>query len=348
MATISAVSKDLFQSLTLSKSEKAFHPWWDTLENFILYGMITTAIMVLQTDVMKGTSMDCTFCQKDYCESNGLTYNNSQADPGFDGKWVRQQCSSPALDPVRYYPYILMAQAIVLLVCKRGTPRLFTSGKKMSKFYEFVTAVLEEDTDQDFDVDAIHVKDLFRNSCDYYYGYLFQTVSLLTLTSCFIFNLHRHYGNHWRILHNADHFICTLHVNYYYECHGMPLIIYLYLFYLASTILILLIILQIYNILWMVWSCFPHLSKLSREMRNYQENFRENLSEEQKNKFTKEARRELLGDLYDIYYSSADLALFLNLLTSSSGIADSLVIMTALDKVQLVPPVLIKYISKMI
>ena len=329
MASLSDLSKDVFtKTLTLSKAEKAFKPWWNTLENYILYSIITIAIMVLQTDMMKGTSMDCTFCLEDWCRE----YNNTKEDPKFNWKWVRQQCTSPALDLVRYYPYILIVQGIILLVNKRVASRVFTSREKMKKLYEFVTAVLEENSDQgakeDFEAQAIHVKDQFGNSCDYFYGYLLQTVSLLTLASGFVFNVY--YGKHWLAFHNADHYICTLHGHYYYECHGMPFLMYLCSFYTATGLMILLVLLQIYNILWM---CFPQLSKLYREMRSYKKNLSEKLQEQQKIKMTEKKRKELFGDLYDIYYNGKDLAFLLNILTSSSGIAESLVLLTILDKV---------------
>ena len=330
MAAISTVSKDIFKSFTVSRAEKAFQPWWDTLENYILYFIMMTAILVLQTDVVKGTTMDCTFCQENYCrDANGQTYNNTLEDPKFNWKWIRQECSAPELDPVRYYPYILIVQAILLLVSKRVTLRFFISERKMNKLYEFVTAVFwEEKTDKEFDVDVMNVKNMFRDSCDYYYGYLFQTLSLLTLASGFIFNVY--YGEHWSIFHKANHYICTLHLHYYYECHGMPFFLYLCSFYAASVLMTLLILLQIINILWL---CFPYRNKLFREMRNYKKNLRENLPEERKKKNNKENKKELLGDLYDIYYNGKDLALLLNLLQSSSGIAESLLIMTVLDKV---------------
>ena len=338
MTSISAVSKDIFtKTLTLSKAEKAFKPWWNTLENYILYSVIMIAVMVVQTDVKKGTSMDCTFCQssseKNYCRDyNGSTFNNTRADPKFSFKWVRQQCSSPGLDLVRYYPYIIIVQGIILLVTKRLTSRVFTSREKMKKWFEFVSAVWEDKTDQgareDFTIDAIHMKDQFRSSCDYYYGCILQSCSLLTLASGFVFNTY--YRKQWREFQKADHYICTLHGHYYYECHGMPFFMYLCSFYMANGMMILLILLQIYNIFWM---CFPHFGKLSREMRSYRKNLCENLQEQKWKKVNKKNRKELLGDLYDIYYNGKDLAFLLNLLTSSSGIAESLVIMTVLDKV---------------
>ena len=178
MTSISTVSKDVFsKTLSLSKAEKAFQPWWCSLENYLLYSIIMIAVMLLQTDRIKGTSMDCTFCQSNYCnDSSGITYNQTGIEnPQFNFKWVRQQCTSPALDRVRYYPYLLILQGIILLVSKKFTTKIFSSGKKMKKLYEFTTLVWREKTElgseKDLNFYANHLKDRLRNSCDYYYGY---------------------------------------------------------------------------------------------------------------------------------------------------------------------------------
>ena len=43
--------------------------------------------------------------------------------------------------------------------------------------------------------------------------------------------------------------------------------------------------------------------------------------------------KELLGDLYDIYYNNRDLRLLLDLLATSSGVAPAISVMTLFDKV---------------
>ena len=60
-------------------------------------------------------------------------------------------------------------------------------------------------------------------------------------------------------------------------------------------------------------------------MRKYKQELRKNAKEIVTD-------RELLGDLYDIYYNNRDLKLLLDLLAQSSGIAPSIRIMTLFDK----------------
>ena len=63
-------------------------------------------------------------------------------------------------------------------------------------------------------------------------------------------------------------------------------------------------------------------------MSTYKRNMREKAGDSEK------TDKELLGDLYDIYYNNRDLKLLLDLLSTSSGVASAIAIMTLLDKVR--------------
>ena len=62
-------------------------------------------------------------------------------------------------------------------------------------------------------------------------------------------------------------------------------------------------------------------------MSTYKANMREKAGESEK------TDKELLGDLYDIYYNNRDLKLLLDLLARSSGVAPAIAIIALLDKV---------------
>ena len=53
----------------------------------------------------------------------------------------------------------------------------------------------------------------------------------------------------------------------------------------------------------------------------------------QRNHGSGKSDREVLGDLYDIYYNNRDLRLLLELLATSSGVAPAIAIMTLFDNV---------------
>ena len=63
-------------------------------------------------------------------------------------------------------------------------------------------------------------------------------------------------------------------------------------------------------------------------MSKYKANMRERAEDSMK------TDKQLLGDLYDIYYDNRDLRLLLDLLATSSGVAPAIAIMTLFDKVR--------------
>ena len=125
------------------------------------------------------------------------------------------------------------------------------------------------------------------------------------------------------ILTDADTIICDVH-GYYYECSGQPAQFYIYILYITIVLTILYLSCNIYNL---VWLTYPKCGKLGKLMMIYKENMR---SREDGSK----SDRELLGDLYDIYYNNRDLRLLLDLLATSSGVAPAISVMTLFDEVK--------------
>ena len=284
-------------------------------------------LMVVQTEMLTGTSLDCNYCQRDFCKDykGEIQHNNNPDDPKFNLKWVKQFCtyhSGDVDDLVLYYPYALLSMGLTLLILQRILSRGMTSGNKMNQLYKFVAAVWEGNGQVELEV--FHIKCIFMDSSQFYYGYLFLTISLLALASGFA--LYFGYGG-GAVFDEARAVICQTHQSYYYECHGIPYFFYLCSFYVSSAIMIAFIILQMYNLAWL---CVPQMSQLWRVMDAYRTNMRRSSSEA-----AALSDSQLLGDLHHIYYNNKDLSLLLNLLAAGSGVAESLVIMTALDKVRL-------------
>ena len=45
------------------QAEAAFRPWWDNVEDNIVYTVLILALFLLPTSVLINTSLDCTYCQ---------------------------------------------------------------------------------------------------------------------------------------------------------------------------------------------------------------------------------------------------------------------------------------------
>ena len=134
------------------------------------------------------------------------------------------------------------------------------------------------------------------------------------------------------VLKHANTIICDVH-SYFFECSGQPAQFYVYSLYITCTITIAYILCNIYNLMWLI---FPSFGNLRRLMSTYKANMREKAGD------SETTDKELLGDLYDIYYNNHDLKLLLDLLATSSGVALAIAIITLLDKVR---SALLKYVQ---
>ena len=59
---MAALGTALMSGLSHTDQEKMFRPWWDTLEDFVIYGLISLGLVVLPTQIFQGTPLACTIC----------------------------------------------------------------------------------------------------------------------------------------------------------------------------------------------------------------------------------------------------------------------------------------------
>ena len=51
-----------------------YRPWWDKLEDYILYGLVMIGLITLPNSFVLGKNLECTFCKDDFCAN--LTFKN--------------------------------------------------------------------------------------------------------------------------------------------------------------------------------------------------------------------------------------------------------------------------------
>ena len=59
---MAAIGTALMSTLSHTDQEKMFRPWWDNLEDFVIYGLISLGLIVLPTQIFQGTPLFCTIC----------------------------------------------------------------------------------------------------------------------------------------------------------------------------------------------------------------------------------------------------------------------------------------------
>ena len=59
---MAALGTALMSTLSHTDQEKMFRPWWDNLEDFVIYGLVSLGLIVLPTQIFQGTPLFCTIC----------------------------------------------------------------------------------------------------------------------------------------------------------------------------------------------------------------------------------------------------------------------------------------------
>jgi len=329
-----------------SAAEKAFRPWWDTLEDYLVYGLVMLGLLTVPTSIItSGTPLDCNFCQGDIClgaEFNKTPPEGKEDDPGFNAWWVKKYCTQTAVDKfILYFPFILLLMALFLVLIENVFIHIFKAGLKLDMIYGLLVKdqLLDAKEDKVDSVDmtdgagaavaddlgntkaALEVSHSFNEDSNFFFSYIVRTAfELVVAGGLFTILL-------WKglpILQKEKFIFCDVH-GFQYECTGHPQEFYIIVLLIALVFLLAYLSCTIYNLMWLF---IPNRSPLSRVMKRYKEHVTRKATLEVSHSFTE---AELLGELYHVYYNNRDLKLLLNLLTCSSGIAPSIRILSLFD-----------------
>jgi len=339
------------QVMGKSKEEATFRPLWDTLEDYCIYGLVTIGVVLVPMAIVAGTPLECNFCRENYCnktlvDGTTKTYENKLDDgsdmtnPDFRAWWIKNYCTyngaeddrtQPAIDNfLLNYPYFLLLNALLLF----ASERIFVAfagpaGLKQKKLFDLIykEGILgaggesegKEKVIGGGSLEAVELKYGFQVRNSYFKNYLQRTVVQLLVSvvmlSYMVFRGHN-------ILEANKDIICNVH-DYWYECDGTPTQFYLYSLRISMTLTFIYLLLQIYNIVWLL---VPDIGELSRVMSSYKKCLRNQNKDQNIND------EDLLGDLWYVYYNNRDLKLLLELLVSTSGVAPAISILCVFDK----------------
>jgi len=192
---------------------------------------------------------------------------------------------------------------------------------------------------------AIEISNRFSKKSNYWVSYVVRTVSELIVAGVL-------FGSVLALglpsLFNGEGGVLPCNVyGHMFECSGHPKSFYEIISVLVLVLLAFYIVLAFYNVTWL---SFASLGKLSKVMCKYRLYLRNTEGKE-----SLVTNKELLGNLWDIYYNNKDLKLLLNLLAESSGLASALRILALFDddlrvkmqpsKVKITKSAMPKYIS---
>jgi len=327
-----------------SKAEKAFTPWWDNCQDFMVYGMVMLGLIVAPTAIINSSPLECIKCSPDdtvNCQADKLHIEEGEEERSVwkqdeelfskNRWWVNKYCLMEAMDRfMLYFPYILLVMALLLVFIQRGFARVLKTSMKMDNFYNLL---VKEDGDEktkseveglELDLEdsrgAIEVSHSFDHSSYYHLSYVLRTIGELVISSALLV---------WLVVRGVPSIgkkpfiLCNVYGTRF-ECAGHPQQFYMYVTFVVLAILVIYIFCALYNLAWLT---FSNLGVLSRVMSRYRI-----LQRKLKGKDNLISDKELLGDLWDIYYNNRDLRLLLDLLAESSGIGSALRILSLFDK----------------
>ena len=322
MAAIGAVL--MGRVVTHTEAEMAFHPWWDDMEDYMVYGLVMVGVVLIPSAIVTGTPLDCNFCPYESSTNSSIREGcfNEEPDPGFNAWWAKKYCTynGSVHNFLLFFPYIILLIALTLFALERVFQRGFLTGEKINKLYQLVkTQMTLDDEDQgpidvvDTRFKAIELSYSMRKTRSYFYSYLFRTVSEgLVALSLLVYMVVRGL----KILADSHDISCNVH-GYNYECHGIPVTFYQFSLYATIAYTGIYTVCNCYNLLWLLFPCFGSLSRLMNSYINIK------------------AEKGAGKGVEDIYNNNLDLRLLLDLLANSSGVPTAISVLTLLDQVRL-------------
>ena len=150
--------------------EKAFLPWWDVMEDYMVYGLVLVGLILIPQAVVSGTPLFCEYCVEtncDYDHTGKYVFLNQtrENNPNFGAWWSRNYCTYNAQNEevrgstiyctesckmlilqgeplvelfVLFYPYYILMFALTLYMLENGFKELFSSKDKQNCLYKLL------------------------------------------------------------------------------------------------------------------------------------------------------------------------------------------------------------------
>jgi len=296
-----------------TEAEGAFRPWWDSLSDYILYGLAMISVVLLPTAMFTESPLWCNPClDKEHCGGNELGINQSYIETGWR---VNNYCLMNQVDGVvLHLPYILITATMLLFAIEKVFLAMRKGNIIQNKFfallvdYEILRSsegkagneVLVVGDELEQSRDLIDLKDRLEESSSFVRSYLgIQIVETVFSLSCFGFLA-------WKLISETDgmglsepNMYCNVHGKMY-ECSGHPSAFYTIVLFVTCGMFFLYGLISFYSILWSVCPCMQTL-------------------------------KQVVGDTNKEIKLSPDFLFLLNLLVLGSGIAPAITAMTVLE-----------------
>lgn len=330
---MAAVAGDLSkQILGQSDAAKTFRPWWDNLEDGILYSLVVMGMITLPMTFLTGTPLDCTI-------HPSLWFNNFTDYPfgpeevpkysRYMRTYSKKYCTEMHVSPfLLYFPFTLFLIPLVIVFIEKCFIAAYNADTKLETFYDCLikasleredVAMLEEENIKN----TYEIQQAFRNSSACYYSYLYRTILELICSmglAIFYFSFSQIDGIRTAL------FDCSVH-SVPFRCVIPNSRFFWMTYFLAMTMISFYIACTMYNLLWIV---HPKVGKLDRFLTG---------CNRQKSRHVDRlacdvGKKDVPVVHLDMYFDpkGRDFRLLMNLLSETSGMAQSFRILAVFDK----------------
>lgn len=328
-----------------SDAEKAFRPWWDHLEDKLLYFFVVMSMVTLPMTFLSNTPLDCTIHSSLWPAANSTVKLPSHVR--FVQGYAKKYCMETHLSPfLLYLPFILLLAPLILTSCEKIFILIYSTESKLEEFYSLLVkdslgredvSMLETENIRD-----VHeIRQAFRQSSCCYLSYLYRTsAEILAVLGLAVF-----FGSHAHVTGLADPlFDCDVH-GLLYQCVVPNSRFFFVIHLLAMATLFAYFLCSFYNLMWILT---PRLNRLKKLLNGCERvtcldyigtdishvRAVDGLSETS----TLEVRVALAGGRpkvrLQMYYDrkSRDFGLLMDLLAESSGLVQPLRILSMFDR----------------
>jgi len=298
-----------------SEAEEAFRPWWDSLSDYILYGLAMISVVLLPTAMFTASPLWCNACLEGHCGEHDLGENQTRSTD--QGWWVNKYCLMNQVDGVvLHLPYFLITATMLLFAVEKVFLAMRKGNIIQNKFfallvdYEILSSsnkegkagneVLVVGDELEQSRDLIDLKDRLDDSSTFWRSYLGVQIveTFFSLGMCGFLA--------WQLIEETDgiglsepNMFCDVHGKMY-ECSGHPSAFYTVVMFVTCGMFMLYGLISFYSILWSVCPCMQTL-------------------------------KQVVGDKNKEIKLSPDFLFLLNLLVLGSGIAPAITAMTVLE-----------------
>ncbi|XP_023349439.1 uncharacterized protein LOC111718156 [Eurytemora carolleeae] len=303
------LSSTLLGGINLSTAEKAFRPWWDNIEDHIVYTLVILSILVAPNSFISPVRIDCT-CTSDCDKATGTSLY-------FIGQYCAQNVVG--LDEyywmdglqisifAAYFPYFLLLLSAALVIIDRPFVMILFQSYNIEQIYSLLVTHDPFTDNLDRKKETNELLSCLGSISSYFTSYLIRTLfsivfSLIPLI-IYIWYLVEDYS------FDQDYHKCRFNIAEY-SCAGYPMGLYKGVGYLYVSLLSIYLILNLWNLIWVL---FPSINSIDKIMIKFK-------------------AMHVSSNLDKIYFKNRNVKLLMGLLSSTSGVGYSLRSMGLMDK----------------